>query len=159
MNFDIFANLVNPKHWFNPEPPPPSILFAVFLFVGVLATAVLAYIRVKRRVLFMGDGLKIRLAARFTEIGLWLFGSWLFLIAMRYLRVPFLATPILMYMTTLALLAFGGYLLYYFTQKYPQQRTYYEAQAERARYLPGARRPRAASPARPDRRRSAAKRR
>jgi len=158
MSFDIFANLVNPRHWFNPEPGAPTPIFLAFAVVGLVVFVLAATIRWRRRLLFAGDGLKIRLAKRGSEIALWLSGISLFLILMRYARVPYLSTPILFYLTVLTALGFIAFGIYYFTQRYPLARAEYEAQRERARYLPTPRRGRSSSP-RASRQHAAARRR
>ncbi len=158
MNFDIFANLANPRHWFNPEPGQPSSLFLFFGAISLIVLVAAAYIRARRRILFAGDGLKIRIAARATEVALWIAGTALFLIIMRYGNVPYLATPILFYLTFLTALGAIGYAVYYFTKRYPIQRAAYDAQMERQRYLPGNRRSRASAPPRDARRRVTSRR-
>lgn len=156
--FNFFINLTNPRHWFNTEPGQPSFIFAVFAGFYLVAIVVAAYVRWRRKSLFFGDGLNNRIANQATEIVLWIAGVALFLIAMRYLNVPFLATPFLFYIAFLVTLAFIGYGIWYVTQRYPRLRVAYELEAEKLRYLPNPRRQKPAPPHRPARQRATAKR-
>lgn len=159
MSPNVFADLTNPRHWFNTEPGQPGPEFLVLLAFSFVVLVVAFVVNRRRRQLFAGDGLKMRIAGRASEIAMWISGVMLFLAIMRYGNVPYLATPILLYLTVLTGVGFIGYGIYYMTQRYPLKREAYLQQLERQRYLPAPGRARVTAAARLPRKRAVAKRR
>ena len=123
---------------FGPNPPnEPSAwyLLIAFGFALILAGSGLAYTR--RRALFPGHSLHIRLASRFGRLGVVLGAIGLLEIALRYLGVSFLSMRLFPLLTGVAVLGLAGYIAWYWRQRYSADVRHQAAQLE----LP--RRPRA----------------
>jgi len=60
-----------------------------------------------------------RLIRRISKVAMWIAVIGLFLALMRYLSVPYLGIPILMYLLLLTMVLFVGYFVYELSERYP----------------------------------------
>ena len=137
--------LLDPGHWLDPNPGPPSAYYYfVFLFfvLGLSVCFYLYFYHARRRL--AGFPLQQQVVQNVGTRGGIAFAVGLVLVGLRMLEVPFLSARILLYLDILALLALGAYLAYYLIARYHIDRAEYLARAQRQRPITPRPRPRAA---------------
>lgn len=129
--------LLNPGHWFNPNPGPPSpytVLAALLLVAGLAASVYFAFIHVRGR--YASHAYKAAVFGRFGQAFAGACAIGLVLVAARFAGIPFLSLRALLYLDFIAILALAGFAIYYFGRLYPVRLAAYDARVLRQRYLP-----------------------
>lgn len=116
-------------------PGLPSVWYVVLvaLFAVVFVGSALAY--GFRRRLFPGHSLHVRLAARFSTIGVVIGAAGLLLLAARYAGVPYVSMRLWLVLAVLAVPVYAGYLLYFLRVRYPPLLAAYRAEESRRRFI------------------------
>src|SRR5581483_6543181 len=92
-----------------------ALLTAFFALVFLLS--IVAY---WRRAKLSPDNPPLRrLIRQAAQAGLWTGGTGLFLAAMRYLEIPYIDAPVLMFILLLIMIAIIGYFVYALSERYP----------------------------------------
>lgn len=131
-----FQGLLDPNHWFDPTPNPPTPAFFVGAAAFVIWTALSLYVYYFRRRIFAGNGALIGMATRFGPYAIAIGLIGLFLIAVRLAGIPYISIRALLYLTALAALGFLGFLVYYLIRRYPARLAEVRAGEMRRRYAP-----------------------
>jgi hypothetical protein len=86
--------------------------------------------------LLHGHRVRVRLWRRVATSGAIVGGLGLFWTAARLAGLPLFARPLWLWLTLLLFLALLGYTLFYYWRRYPAERSAYEAQQRRRRWMP-----------------------
>lgn len=114
-----FSHIFSSDYLFSSTAQPPSAFFAVLTAGLAVMFLVSLFVYVRRRKLFPMNAAKRRFGRRVAEAGMWIAGTGLFLALMRYIELPYLSAPILMYLLLLGLIGLAGYYVYDYSERLP----------------------------------------
>jgi hypothetical protein len=157
-----FPHLLSGDFLFSSPIDPPSAGFAALTAGYVLLFLLSAFVYWRRAKLAPTNPPLRRLIRRVSKAGMNTAGIGIFLAIMRYLEVPYLDAPILLYLLILTMIGLVGYYVYDLSERYPQAVYQLQESALHRRYRPvAADRPAAARPrvARPGKEKGKGKRR
>lgn len=133
---------MDPGHWFEAFPGPPGPLYLVLVVFFVIWTVISLYLYTFRRTVFAGNGALIGMAARYGRYAIAIGLVGLFLLAMRYLGIPYLSVRALLVATILAAIGYVAFLVYYMIYRYPARLAEVRAHDLRRKYAPARKRAR-----------------
>jgi hypothetical protein len=128
------SKLIDPSRWFQPFPEAPGALYIVVAVAFIIWTIASILVYMRRRQLFAGNGALIGIVTRFGPYAITIGAIGLFLLAMRYLGVPYISIRFLLYVTVLAAIGYLGFLVYYLRWRYPSRLAAVRAEELRRRY-------------------------
>jgi drug/metabolite transporter (DMT)-like permease len=130
------ARLLDPNHWFDSNPPPPSGYYQLLFLISALTLIGLGYFYyfyLPRR--WRASGLAKRLASRAITLTSPALLAICVLVIIRDLQLPPLSARWLIYACLLYLVGVGGYFLWYYLARYPADRQAQERRKEYNRFL------------------------
>ncbi len=128
--------LLDIGHLLDSFPGPPSPIYLVAAVVFLIWTSASLYVYYFRRKVFAGNGALIGMATKFGPYAIAIGVIGLFLLAMRYLGIPYISVRFLLYLTMLAAIGYVGFLIYYLVRRYPSRLAEVRAAEIRRRYAP-----------------------
>jgi hypothetical protein len=114
-----FPHLLTGDYLTSSPDTTPSFGFALLtaFFVVVLLTSIVAYWR--RAKLARENPAMRRRIRQLSQAGMWTGGTGVFLAIMRYLQIPYIDAPLLLYILILIMIAVVAYFVYDFSERYP----------------------------------------
>lgn len=135
-DFDI-ARLFSFDHLFDTTPGPISVLYAIPAAILIVTFVLSFYINLRRRDIYNGHALHMRVARIFTNASMTVSGIGILLVVARALEMDWLSTRVLLYLDLLALIALFAYFQFYYMRlRYPEDLAYYNEEERKRRYIP-----------------------
>lgn len=129
--------LLSPDHWFDKDPGPLTVLYAIPAGILVVTFLFSLFIYLRRREIYAGHALHIKLARIVTSTSMTISGIGILLLLARAAEMTWISMRFLLYLDLLALIALFIYFkFYYLAYRYPNDLAYYEKEERRRRYIP-----------------------
>src|SRR5690242_11356072 len=124
--------LLSPDHWFDKNPGPLTVLYAVPAGILVVTFLFSLFIYLRRRDIYAGHVLHIRLARILTTASMTISGIGILLLLARAVQMDWLSMRFLLYLDLLALIGLFAYFkFYYLAYRYPHDLAYFEKEERR----------------------------